>query len=66
MEINGIPSIYIERIDVMLLVRSDRIFGRRLPSHLLRMSKGFLALALQLPEIATMTHLRTQSHSWLN
>jgi hypothetical protein len=23
-------------------------------------------LALQIPEIATSTHLRTQSHSWLS
>jgi hypothetical protein len=67
MGINGTPSIYIERIDVVLLVRSViRISGRRFLTHLREISKWFLDLALQIPEIATMTRLRTQSHSWLN
>jgi hypothetical protein len=69
MGINGIPSIYIERIDVVLLESNVRMSGRTLPPRKIRiiiMSKWFLDLALLLPEIATMTRLQTQSHSWLN
>src|ERR1700682_994262 len=47
MGINGTPSIYIERIDVVLLVRSViRISGRRFLTHLKEISKWFLDLAL--------------------
>jgi hypothetical protein len=61
------PSIYIVRIDVVLLVRIViRISGRRCLMNLEEISKWFLDLALQIPEIATSTHLRTQSHSWLS
>jgi hypothetical protein len=61
------PSIYIVRIDVVLLVRIEiRISGRRYLTNLEEISKWFLDLALQIPEIATSTHLRTQSHSWLS
>jgi hypothetical protein len=61
------PSIYIVRIDVVLLVRIViRISGRRYLTNLEEISKWFLDLALQIPEIATSTHLRTQSHSWLS
>jgi hypothetical protein len=64
---NGTPSIYIERTDIMLLERSvKRIFGRRFLMHHKENSKWFLDLALQFPETATMMHLKTQSHSWLN
>jgi hypothetical protein len=60
------PSIYIMRIDVVLLARIIiRISGRRCLTNLEEISKWFLDLALQIPEIATSTHLRTQSHSWL-
>jgi hypothetical protein len=61
------PSIYIVRTDVVLLVRIViRISGRRYLTNLEEISKWFLDLALQIPEIATLTHLRTQSHSWLS
>jgi hypothetical protein len=61
------PSIYIVRIEVVLLVRIViRISGRRCLTNLEEISKWFLDLALQIPEIATLTHLRTQSHSWLS
>jgi hypothetical protein len=61
------PSIYIVRTDVVLLVRIViRISGRRYLTNLEEISKWFLDLALQIPEIATSTHLRTQSHSWLS
>jgi hypothetical protein len=67
MGIIGTPSIYIERIDVMLLVRIViMISGRRCLMNLKEISKWFLDLALQIPEITTSTHLRTQSHSWLS
>jgi hypothetical protein len=69
MGIIGTPSIYIERIDVVLLESNVRMSGRILPPRKIRiiiMSKWFLDLALLLPETATMTRLKTQSHSWLN
>jgi len=68
MGINGTLLIYIERIDVVLLESNVRMSGRTLPlrNNRIIMSKWFLDLALLLPEIATMTRLRTQSHSWLN
>jgi hypothetical protein len=61
------PLIYIMRTDVMLLVRIvTRISSRRYLMNLEEISNWFLDLALQIPEIATSTHLRIQSHSWLS
>jgi hypothetical protein len=67
MRIIRTPLIYIVRIDVVLSVRIViRISGRRYLTNLEEISKWFLDLALQIPEIATSMHLRTQSHSWLS
>jgi hypothetical protein len=66
MGIHEIPSIYIERIDVVLLERIVRMSGRTLPPYLIASSKWFLDLALHIPEIATTMRLQTQSHSWLH
>src|SRR5258707_13229507 len=67
MGIIGTLSIYIERIDIVLLERSVmRTSRKEYLTHHKASSKWFLDLALPPPETATMTRLRTQSHSWLN